>query len=158
MTTIFEANVLITVPHAYTAVDINHSKDRSALYWARYLHRRIPGSFLLVGDVDRRVADLNRETQPESKKFHDTIASWIQDHPEGILIDVHSYPPGFNWKNETTTLTKDTITTYELVCLVPWENQEFARSLEIKHTYQGTKVNKIINMGCKKSVLLEFGE
>lgn len=152
------SNVLITVPHAYTKVDINHSKDLTALENAQRIHQQKQGSLLHVGNVDRRVADLNRETKPQSRDYHYFIELWIKCHPEGELIDVHSYPPGFNWKNETTTLEQDTITTDELVCLLPVKNQEYAKSWEIPNTYEGTYVNKIINMGCNKSILLEFNE
>lgn len=156
------STILITVPHAYARDDVNHSRDRSALRNALKLHGQLPNSLLHVGDIDRRDADLNRATTDLSKEYHEFISLWIQWHPDGVLLDVHSYPPGFNWKNETTTLKTDVITTDELVCLLPWKHKEFAtefaKSWDIGPAFQGTLVNKIINMGCKKSILLEFNE
>lgn len=152
------SNVLITVPHAYTYKYYNHSKDVTAYENALRIHQRLPDSLLHVGNIDRRDADLNRETTPLSKDYHDFIALWIKLHPDGELLDIHSYPPGMNWKYSTTTLTEDTFTTDELVCLLPVKDSDYARSWGIPNTYQGTSANKIINMGCKKSILLEFNE
>lgn len=158
-----KSNVLITVPHAYTKIDINHSYDKTALENARKLHKQKPLSLLHIGNVDRRDADLNRKTKPLSFEYHYFIKLWIKLHPGGELIDVHSYPPGFNWRNPTTTLSEEFITTDELVVLLPVKNKEYARSWKDMGGrpilyLQGSEDNYIINMECKKSVLLEFNE
>jgi hypothetical protein len=159
-----DAKILVTVPHAYSLSDDleSHPRDFAALEAAKRLLG--PHTLLHVGTLDRHLeADLNRETTTEaSRDYHEFIEWWIRTHPDGILVDVHSFPKeDFNWKNPTTTLKEDTYATSPLVVLLPEENSEFARGLAgglTRDVYQGTDVLKIVNMGCKKSVLLEFRE
>jgi hypothetical protein len=159
-----DAKILVTVPHAYSVSDDleSHPRDFAALEAAKRLLG--PHALLHVGTLDRHLeADLNRETTTEaSRKYHEFIEWWIKTHPDGILVDVHSFPKeDFNWKNSTTTLERDTYATSPLVVLLPEKNSEFAREIArglTSDVYQGTDVVKIVNMGCKKSVLLEFRE
>lgn len=160
-----DASILVTVPHAFAYKDDyeSHSRDFAALEAAERLcsHK---SAILHAGALDRHQdADLNRETTTEaSREYHEFIEWWISTHPYGILLDVHSFPSeGFNWKNPTTTLDEDTVVTSDLVILVPEQDNEFALQVAQGRTtdvFQGTRVNKIIHMGCKKSVLLEFRE
>jgi hypothetical protein len=159
-----DSKILVTVPHAYSVSDDieSHPRDFAALEAAKRLLG--PHTLLHVGTLDRHLeADLNRETTTEaSRDYHEFIDWWIRTHPDGILVDVHSFPKeDFNWKNSTTTLKRDTYATSPLVILLPEENSVFAQQLArglTKDVYQGTSVVKIVNMGCKKSVLLEFRE
>jgi hypothetical protein len=118
-------------------------------------------------------ADLNRtethvrakdwKSAEEREDWHTLVRWWAILHPNGLLIDVHSFPHGFNWQNNTTTELKGpTYAKGPLVVLLPVKNSEFgqrlADELGVKSVYQGTEVNAIINMGGKNSVLLEFEE
>lgn len=157
-----ESTVLLTVPHAYSLEAREHDRDFAAVDAARVLEGAIPGSLVHLGDLDRhREADLNRETTELSEDWHWLVRTWIALHPRGRLVDVHSFPKGFNWNNKTTTLTSPTRAADPVVVLLPVANREFALSVARGITdsvYQGTRENALINMGCKKSVLLEFEE
>jgi acid phosphatase class B len=58
----------------------------------RYLNSRKKreNPFLLVGDIDRTVVDLNRP-HAHNSKFYDKIRSSVK--ASDIVLDVHSYPP-----------------------------------------------------------------
>lgn len=174
-----ESEVLLTVPHAHSVPPLitEHDSDFVALEAARVLESTIgrrKKCLLHIGHLGRhQQADLNRsETHApaddlhwakEREDWHTLVRWWAILHPSGFMIDVHSFPRGFNWQNSTTAnLTGPTIAEGPLVVLLPVENSEFgkglASELKVESVYQGTEVNAIINMGGKNSVLLEFEE
>jgi hypothetical protein len=175
-----ESEVLITVPHAHSVAPLitGHDSDFVALEAAQVLESEISMEekkcLLHVGHMGRhQQADLNRtethvaakdrKSAKEREDWHALVRWWAILHPEGLLIDVHSFPQGFDWQNNTTTELKGpTYAEGPLVVLLPVENSEFgqrlADELGVKSVYQGTEVNAIINMGGKNSVLLEFEE
>jgi len=106
--------------------------------------------------------DLNRGAwDPRGQVEH-----WVDENPEGILLDVHSFPAEHSWQNPTVVWkTGDPEEAQTpLVVLLPVKNQEFALSFQkdIGHekvqTYQGSTKNKLVNLGVSRSVLLEFHE
>lgn len=166
-----KSSVLLTVPHAYSFEAVRHDADFAAPAAARILKKKLGARALVhMGNLDRhRQADLNRAPDvgasasagARRREWQEFVRWWVVTHPEGLLIDVHSFPTGFDWQNSTTTLTEERIAKGPLVVLLPPKDNafgaEFAEGLT-EDVYQGTEVNAIISMGGKRAVLLEFEE
>jgi hypothetical protein len=153
--------VLLTVPHAFSYRDEpGHPRDFSAPAAADELEaalrsRGVENITRLDGNKDRSYEkDLNRfPVDPLGP-----VEKWIRRNPHGILLDVHSFPPDFNWQNPTVRSGIRRAGT-PLVILMPVENREFALKFDEDATQlQGSEVNKLINLGLQRSVLLEFSE
>jgi hypothetical protein len=165
------SSVLLTVPHARSFKRVRHDADFAAPAAARILKEKLGARALVhMGNLDRhQQADLNRapdvgasaSADAQRREWQEFVRWWVVTHPEGLLIDVHSFPTGFDWQNSTTTLTEETIAKGPLVVLLPPKDNafgaEFAEGLT-EDVYQGTEVNAIITMGGKRAVLLEFEE
>lgn len=161
--------VLITVPHAYSAfLKPGHPRDFAAQEAAWKLSQNLEDKGVrkiktLVGDSDRTLEqDLNRGGWDDDGQ----VEAWIRSNPDGILLDVHSFPKKHSWKNPTVVLSPgDAEKTHApLVILLPVRDPEFALSFQRAlgsskvQTYQGSGKNKIVNLGIERSVLLEFHE
>jgi len=166
----YDADVLLTVPHAFSFAPVRHDADFAALEAAQILKNVLGERALLhVGHLDRhQQADLNRApdasapADAERRDWQMLVQWWVATHPDGTLIDVHSFPKRFDWQNNTTTLKKPTEAKGPLVVLLPPNNNSaFGRKFASGLTgdiYQGTEVNAIITMGGRRTVLLEFEE
>jgi hypothetical protein len=162
---VWQRPILITVPHAVSRRDArgSHPRDFSAplaadLLQAALVARGLQHITRIDGDTDRAEKDWNRGAwDPEGP-----IEAWVAAHgEEGILLDVHSFPGGHNWNNPTavfpTTEVQDAGSA-PLVVLLPVEHRDFGRKDIGATVYQGSEVNKIINLGVERSILLEFHE
>lgn len=99
--------IIITVPHAMPHFDVGrdeigmptedalHVCDWIAERGARQLHGLLPGSILIVGDVNRRVSDLNRK-ESRMTKFRKNLRKIIKTNPgPHLIIDMHSADSNF---------------------------------------------------------------
>ena len=99
--------IVITVPHAASLRDVPrndigillkptaHYTDWLAEPAARMLHAKLPGSILIVGDVDRRISDLNRRESRETD-FRKKVGKIVANANEPVLLlDVHSANTNF---------------------------------------------------------------
>jgi hypothetical protein len=160
--------VLLTVPHAYALFpdEPGHPLDNAAETAAKEIvlklrQRDVKKITLMIGKSDRWYqGDLNRfETSDNAPE------EWVKQNPDGILLDIHSFPKNHNWKNPISRVTRKVeVEQTPLVILMPIKNTEFAMDLQDvlgpqKSTlFQGSNINRIINIGLKRSILLEFAE
>lgn len=159
-----QRSVLITVPHAFSGVlSPGHPRDFAAQTAAEELKdalekQGVKKISMLIGNKDRTYEkDLNRGEWNSEEQ----LEKWIQKHPEGILLDVHSFPSRHIWRNSTVHWRQGDPerSRAPLVVLLPVKDRGFAYSFrEYAQVYQGTSKNKIMNLGIERSVLLEFQE
>lgn len=110
--------VIITVPHAKPLKNIErndigiplsdeyHLTDWLAEPAAIILHKMIPGSVLMLGDVNRKTIDLNRY-ESRKTKFRKKLRRKIRTSDNPIVIDVHSADSNFFGKGEIAIIQPD---------------------------------------------------
>ena len=110
--------IVITVPHAKPHLQVNrdalglpeeevmHLCDWIAEPTARMLHDKVPNSVLLLGNINRLQADLNRKESRDTA-FRKNLDRVLSNGDVKMLIDMHSANGNFFGTEKVTLVEKD---------------------------------------------------
>ena len=106
--------IIITVPHAHPHIDVGrdaigmptkdvmHLCDWIAEKGARDLHGLLPGSILVVGNINRRNSDLNRK-ESRGTRFRNNLRRILKTNKgPHLIIDMHSADSNFFGNTDVT--------------------------------------------------------